>query len=181
MKKILAILAFCCGTVQAQTATIEYSSAEGLNGKPGATGYLVKWTTPMTKDIDWDFQMTTSQAEVSNNVSTRVEAGLVPKHNLGWARFSTKFAVGQRMNSSGDSSYYVIQPALIIPLDDKFSLRVAYRYRDAFDRSVADNTGTARLGINYSLTKKDSVGIRYDRMRGDSNQNSWNFSYSRRF
>ncbi len=183
MKKILAILTLLLGYTgaYAQSATVEYSAAEGLNGKPGAAGYLVKWTTPMNRQVDWDLQMTTAQADLSNSVSTRVEVGLVPKYDLGWARFTTKLAVGTRMNSSGDSNYYVIQPGLAIPLNDRFGLRLAYRFRESFESSVADTTRTARLGVNYNLSTKDSLGVRYDRVRGDSNQNSWNFSYTRRF
>jgi hypothetical protein len=183
MKKLLACLAVSLSAIsaQAQTATVELSSVEGLNGRPGATGYLVKWTTPMVKDVDWDFQLLSSQSDRTNSVSTRAEIGLVPRYDLGWARFSTKVAVGKRMNSTGESNYYSMEPALTVPLNQSFSVRAGYRFREAFESSVADTTKTARLGLNYHLSTKDTVTLRYDRQRGDSEQNSWNLAYTRRF
>ena len=44
-----------------------------------------------------------------------------------------------------------------------------------------DTTDTVRVGLSYALTKKDSIGVRYDRVRGDSFNHSYNLSYTRSF
>jgi len=35
--------------------------------------------------------------------------------------------------------------------------------------------------LSYALTNKDSVGIRFDRVTGDSTNHSYNLSYTRSF
>lgn len=182
MKKLLAALTLSlAGLAQAQQATIEYSTSEAMNGRPGSTGYLVKWNTPLTKGVDWDFQMLSSQTDRTNSVSTRAEIGLVPKYDLGWARVNTKIALGKRFNSSGESNYYSIEPSIRVPVVNDWSVRVGYRFREALDSSVADTTKTLRVGVGYDITKKDSVLLRYDLQRGDSDQNLWALAYTRRF
>jgi hypothetical protein len=35
--------------------------------------------------------------------------------------------------------------------------------------------------MSYALTKQDAVGVRYDQVRGDTNQNNLAFNYTRKF
>ena len=70
---------------------------------------------------------------------------------------------------------------MIVPLGQGFSTRIGYRYRAAFDSGIADTTRTARVGVTYALTKKDAFTLRYDQQRGNSEQNSVNFAYTRSF
>jgi len=183
MKKLLAtaILGLASVTVMAGSATVEYSNVEGVNGAKNGTGYLVNWSDSITKNLDGGFQMTTAQTDGTNAVSTRVEVNLTPKYDLGMATAYFKGTYGTKLNSSGTTDYYAVEPGVIVPLNDKFSVRAGYRYRAAFDDKIADTTRTERLGVTYALTKTDAFTIRYDRQRGDNNQNSWNFAYTRGF
>lgn len=183
MKKLLAtaILGLASLTAVAGTATIEQSNVEGVNGAKNGTGYLVNFNENITKTLDGGFAMTTAQTEGSNSVSTRVEASLTPKYNLGFASGYIKGTVGLKLNSLGSNEYYAVEPGIVIPLGNSLSTRLGYRYRAAFDSGIADTTRTARAGVTYALTKKDAVTVRYDRVRGDTNQNSWNFAYTRSF
>ena len=61
------------------------------------------------------------------------------------------------------------------------SAKLGWRYREAFNNVNADTTRTWRAGLSYDLTKKDAVGVRYDRMRGDTNQNIVAVNYTRSF
>ena len=142
---------------------------------------MINFAVPVTKTLDGGFQMVTSQTDGTNSVSTRVETFLNPKYDLGFASAYLRTAVGTRLNSAGSSEYYAVEPGVVVPLGSGVSTRIGYRYRAAFDSGVADTTETARLGVSYALTKKDAFTVRYDRVRGDSNQNSWNLAYTRGF
>jgi hypothetical protein len=183
MKKLLAtaILGLASLTAVAGTATVEYSDVEGVKGAKNGAGYMVNWNENITKTLDGGFQMSTAQTEGSNSVSTRVEASLTPKYNLGFASGYIKGSVGVKLNSQGSNEFYAVEPGVIVPLGGGFSTRLGYRYRAAFNSAIADTTETARLGVTYALTKKDAFTVRFDRMRGDTNQNSWNFAYTRGF
>jgi hypothetical protein len=184
MKKLLAtaILGLASLTAIASgRATVEQSSSEGVNGAKNSSGYMINYSVPIAKTIDGGFQMSTAQSDGTNSVSSRVEASLTSKYALGFGTAYLKGAVGTRLNSSGDSEYYAVEPGVVIPLGNNLSTRIGYRYRAAFNSAVADTTETARVGVTYALTKKDAFTVRYDRVRGDSNQNAWNFAYTRGF
>jgi hypothetical protein len=183
MKKLLAtaILGLASLTAAAGTATVEYSDVEGVNGAKNGTGYMINFNENITKTLDGGFQMTTAQTDGTNSVSTRVEASLTQRYALGFGTAYIKGAVGTRLNSSGTSEYYAVEPGISVPFGNKFSTRVGYRYRAAFDSGIADTTRTGRIGVTYALTPQDALTVRYDRQRGDSNQNSTNFAYTRRF
>ena len=183
MKKLLAtaILGLASLSAMAGSATVEYSDVEGVNGAKNGKGYLVNWNENITKNLDGGFQMTTAQTDGTNAVSTRVEASLTPKYALSFGTVYFKGSIGTKLNSSGTTDYYAVEPGVILPLGNGFSTRVGYRYRSAFDSGIADTTRTARVGVTYALTQKDAFTVRYDRQRGDSQQNSWNFAYTRGF
>ena len=65
--------------------------------------------------------------------------------------------------------------------DSGFSTKIGYRIRNAFQVSNLDHTNTARVGLSYAFNKQDSVALRYDRVRGDQEQNLWALSYIRSF
>ena len=190
MKKLLAIAILGLASLTAMAneitgaggrATVEYSNVDGVNGAKDGKGYLVNWNQNITKNLDGGFQMTTSQTDGTNSVSSRVEGSLTPKYDLGFATAYVKGSIGVRLNSLGSNEFYAVEPGVVVPLGYGFSTRVGYRYRAAFNSSIADTTETARVGVTYALTKKDAFTVRYDRQRGDSQQNSWNFAYTRGF
>ena len=183
MKKLLvtAILGLASLTAMAGQGTVEYSNVDGVNGAKNGKGYLVNWNENITKNLDGGFQMSTAQTDGTNSVSTRVEGSLTPKYNLGFATAYFKGSIGVKLNTLGANEFYAVEPGVVVPLGYGFSTRIGYRYRAAFNSSIADTTETARVGVTYDLTKQDAVTVRFDRMRGDTDQNSWNFAYTRRF
>jgi hypothetical protein len=183
MKKLLAtaVLGLASLTAMAGSATVEYSDVEGVNGAKNGTGYLINWNENITKNLDGGFQMSTAQTDGTNSVSTRVEASLTPKYDLGFGTAYFKGSIGTKLSSIGAKEFYAVEPGIIVPVYGPVSIRAGYRYRAAFESGVADTTRTERLGVTYALTKKDAFTVRYDRQRGDSDQNSWNFAYTRGF
>lgn len=183
MKKLLAtaVLGLASLSAMAGSATVEYSAIDGVGSAKNGTGYLINFSDSITKNLDGGFQMSTAQTDGTNAVSTRVEVNLTPKYDLGMATAYFKGTYGTKLSTAGTTDYYAVEPGVVVPLNDKFSVRAGYRFRSAFDDKVADTTRTARLGVTYALTKKDAFTVRYDRQRGDSEQNSWNLAYTRNF
>jgi hypothetical protein len=183
MKKLLAtaILGLASLTATAGTATVERSNVDGVSGAKNGAGYMVNFNDSITKTLDGGFQMSTAQTDGTNSVSTRVETSLTSKYALGFGTAYVKGSVGLKLNSSGSTEFYAVEPGVIVPLGNGFSTRIGYRYRAAFDSGIADTTRTARVGLTYALTKKDAFTLRYDQQRGNSEQNSVNFAYTRSF
>lgn len=182
MKKLLAILTLAMIGVSAQAGTfiVEYSPTQGI-GRPDGTAYLIKVGESISKNVELDFQMVTAQTDGTNAVSTRLETGLTPRWDFGPGKFYTKFALGRKLDARGNKDYYGVEPGYILPLTNRASIRYGFRYRDGIGDDLGERTDTHRLGVEYKLTKFDALNVRFDRQRGDSNQNSWNFAYIRRF
>jgi hypothetical protein len=63
-----------------------------------------------------------------------------------------------------------------------FTGKIGYRYRSAFDSTAyGDQTNTWRTSVSYALTKKDEIGVGFDKVRGDNKQDSWAVKYTRGF
>jgi hypothetical protein len=118
-------------------------------------------------------------------LTTRAEAGLTGAYPVAGISLYTRAAVGEKFTGSttyGNFGYYSVEPGVLVPIGKTgLTARVGYRFRSAFDTANNDTTRTSRAGVSYTLTKKDTIGVRYDQMRGDSNQNVWAFNYSRSF
>jgi opacity protein-like surface antigen len=183
MKKLLitTLLALASLSAVAGTATIEYSSIEGLNGGKDGTGYLFQVSETVAKNLDLSAQMLTTQSDGTHTLGSRVEVGITPKLPTAFGTLYTKVSVGEKLTSAGPKEYYAVEPGITVPVTDNISVRAGYRYRVAFDSAINDTTRTERLGASYALTKQDSLTVRFDRQRGDSQQNSWNFAYTRSF
>jgi hypothetical protein len=184
MKKLVIglVMAAASALALADNVIIEGSSVNGLNGGKDSNGVLMKYGKTLNKNLEADFQYQTSQTEGTNSMSTRLELGLTPSYSLGSVKLYTKVAVGEKYNTTGNFAYTSIEPGIIVPLGNGFSTRVGYRYRDAIDSAkFADRTGTLRVGVKYDFSKQDAVNLRFDRVRGDQDQNIWALSYIRSF
>lgn len=181
MKKLLAIALLGLASVaNAGSFIVETSQVDGMARADG-TGYMIQVSESVAKNLDASAQITVAQTDGTNAVSSRYELGLSPKYNLGFGTFYTKFAAGQKLSSSGNKDYYGIEPGIIVPFAQNWNVRYGFRFRDGLGGSTGERTNTHRLGVGYDFTKSDSINVRYDRQRGDSEQNSWNLAYIRRF
>jgi hypothetical protein len=181
MKKMLAVaLLALAGAANAGSFIVEYSPVKGI-GRPDGTGYLIKAGENITKNVELDVQAAIAQSDGTNAVSTRLETGLTPRFDIGFGTFYTKFGLGRKLDARGNKDYFGIESGVIVPLNNKISLRYGYRYRDGLGGDTGERTDTHRLGASYNLTKTDAINVRFDRQRGDSEQDSWNFAYIRRF
>lgn len=187
MKKLLAILGLTMASqVFAGSATIEGQTIKNVNGSANQANYSLTVREDIIKGrLVGDVGLSQTTTDGANNLnSSRLEAGLIPQADLGFARPYVRVAVGQKFTTTADYSYYSVEPGVNVPVAATgLTARVAYRFRTAFENPnlANDTTRTWRAGVFYAVTKLDTIGVRYDRINGDADQKVWAVNYTRGF
>lgn len=184
MKKILAILALgLSSSVFAASVGLEYQNINGVQGSPDQKAYELNVKDNFNKNFAGDVKFTNTVTDNTNALTTRLEAGLTAQNTYGAFTPYTRLGVGQKFSNTTDFTYYSIEPGVkaTVKYFPGLTARVGWRFRDAFDSANNDTTRTWRAGLDYAVTSKDTVGIGYDSVRGDSNQNIFKVNYSRGF
>jgi hypothetical protein len=186
MKKLLAIatLVASFGAMAADSFTVEGQHIN--NNGAAAQGQTV---LGIKKDINsvfaGDLAFSNAQTEGTNSLSTRLEAGVAGTMPLvDGINGYTRVALGQKYTNTTNFSYYSIEPGVTaaVPGVAGLTAKVGLRFRSAADSGLYnDQTHTVRAGVSYALSKVDSVGIRYDRVKGDNDQKVWAVAYTRNF
>jgi len=187
MKKILAILALATsGAAFAGSVTIEGQSING-QGSADQQNFNMTARGSINQNFTAHTQVSTTQTDGTNAVSTRLEVGVTGQVGLfGPVSGYTTVAVGEKYSTAGTGNfaYYSVEPGLTAPIGNTgLTAKVGYRFRTALeDVNVnKDTTQTIRAGVSYAVTKQDSVGVRYDQVRGDVKQNIVAVNYTRSF
>jgi len=187
MKKIFAILALAVSSSAfAATATLEYQDINGVQNTPSDQRNI---NLTVKEAINANFAGDVQLSNTWNNTATsdaassfRAEGGLTGSTTLvGPLSGYTRVAVGQKFTTTTNFTYYSVEPGVTMPLGAGFSAKVGYRFRNAFDTANNDTTRTWRAGLGYAINKNNAVGLGYDQVRGDSNQNIVKVSYTRGF
>jgi long-subunit fatty acid transport protein len=187
MKKILAILAMAVsGSVFAASATLEYQNINGVQNTPNDQRNI---NLTVKESINSNFAGDVQLSNTWNNTATstaansfRAEGGLTGSAALfGPLSGYTRVALGQKFTTTNNFTYYSVEPGVTMPLGAGFSAKVGYRFRNAFDTANNDTTRTWRAGVAYDINKNNTVGVGYDSVRGDSNQNVVKVNYTRGF
>jgi len=187
MKKILAILAMATisSGVFAASAQLEYQNIDGVKGTSNATQYQLTVKEQITTSFAGDVSFSNQVKDTTQSLSSRAEAGLTGSYPVAGISLYTRAAVGEKFTGSttyGNFGYYSVEPGVLAPIGKTgLTARLGYRFRSPFDTANNDTTRTWRAGLSYDLTKKDTIGVRYDQMRGDSNQNAVAVNYTRSF
>ena len=183
MKKIaLAALLALSSTAFAGSITLEGQDQLGDKGAKNSTNYQVSVKESINKMFAGDVSFTNYQQHQTEALSTRIEAGVTGSVPVGPVGVYTRVALGEKYNNTGNFAYYSIEPGVTYTVG-AVTAKVGYRYRTAVvDPNVSnDTTDTVRAGVSYAVTNKDAVGFRFDRVRGDSTNHSYNISYTRSF
>jgi len=183
MKKfaIVALLAFA-SFANAASVTLEGQDQLGDKGAKNSSNYQLTVKESITTNFAADVGFTNYQQNKTEALSTRLETGVTGSFPVGPVGVYTRVAVGEKYTNGANFAYYSVEPGVTYTLGQA-TAKVGYRYRTAMvDPNVyGDTTDTVRVGLSYALTKKDSIGVRYDRVRGDSFNHSYNLSYTRSF
>ena len=185
MKKILfAALALMTSLAFAGSVTVEGTNYNTLNGGADQKGALISFSENINKTFSVQTAVSTIQTETSNAIGSRLEAGVTATVPLfGPVVGSTKVALGQKYSTKGQFTYYLVEPAIAVPLSNSLTAKVAYRFRTAAENPNVNNdtTQTVRVGLNYDINKEYTVGTRYDRVTGDSRQDAVSINFTRSF
>jgi outer membrane autotransporter protein len=185
LKKLFFILAMLSvGVANANGfGALEYSGRSGVDGTADSTAYKVTIGTALTDNLKVDLSNQFRQNDGTNsNNQTRLESGLtyiqpVAKNLTAYGRV----AVGEKFTTTNDFAYYSIEPGVKYAVTPSLSVRAAYRYRNAFNGDNADRTNTFRLGTEYAISHKYTVGLGFDRLRGDTDYNATNVILGMKF
>ena len=185
MKKILAILVMAIsGSVYAASATVEYQDQTGVKGTTNSSLYLLSVSENINKNfsaaITSNFGAKDSTGAVSNS---RIEGSVTGRTKIGFFNPYVRLGVGEKFTTTTNYAYYSAEPGVTAPVGNTgLTARLGNRNRSAFDATAkSDTTNTWRLGLSYAVTKQDTIGVRYDQVRGDTNQNNLAFNYTRNF
>lgn len=185
MKKLVlfAALLLTNAVAYAGSFTAEYTDAQGVKGGADQVQMMISIKENINKNISVDGKIQNTQTTGSSALSTRVELGTAYTTPLFGVNPYVRLAIGNKYKNTGDFTYYSVEPGVVFPTGiDKLTGRMAWQFRTAFDSvATADTTHMWRAGVSYAVTKQDSVGVRYDNMRGDASSNSWNLVYTRNF
>lgn len=185
IKSVIAVatLAICGAAIAESSVNVQFFNQEA-QGTGASSHYIVTgFKTSLTDKIAVDVASTQQQADATNLVTNRWEAGLSGKvAEVGPLTFSVRGATGIKVKSGVQSfGYYSVEPGVSVALPAGFSASYGYRYRDAYEVSNADRTTTNRYTVSYNITKNDKVSLRRDDVRGDGANTATGLIYTRSF
>ena len=184
MKKIATIAALMAATTLASAAniTVEGQIQNGDRGARDSDNYALSVQQSLNKTFAADIGFTAFQQDGTKALSNRLEAGVTGTVPVGPVNLYTRAAFGEKFTNGANFGYYSVEPGVVYNFTNKLSGKVGYRFRNGFgDNGNLDTTHTARAGVSYAVTKQDTVGVRYDQVRGDTFNHSFNFAYTRSF
>lgn len=181
MKKILAIVALAAtGLAYADSVSLEGQHINNV-GASAQTQYVLGVKKDLTSMFAADVSFANAQTDGTNALSTRLEAGLTSTMPVGPVNVYTRAATGEKYTNTTSFGYYSIEPGVAVPFG-ALTAKVGYRYRSAYDSDVNnDQTHTMRYSLSYALSRADTIGVRYDRVKGDNDQKITAVTYTRSF
>jgi hypothetical protein len=181
MKKILAIVALAAtGLAYADSVSLEGQHIDNV-GASAQTQYVLGVKKDLTSMFAADVSFANAQTDGTNALSTRLEAGLTGTMPVGPVNVYTRAATGEKYTNTTSFGYYSIEPGVAVPFG-ALTAKVGYRYRSAYDSDVNnDQTHTMRYSLSYALSRADTIGVRYDRVKGDNDQKITAVTYTRSF
>ena len=149
MKKILAILALAIsGSVFAGSVSFEGQDVNG-QGSADQKNFNVTARGSINQNFTAHTQVSTSQTDGTNAVSTRLEVGVTGQVSLvGPVSGYTTVAVGEKYSSAGAGhfAYYSVEPGVTAPIGNTgLTAKVGYRFRTAMENTNVNNDTTQTL------------------------------------
>lgn len=137
---------------------------------PNRQGANFVFGTKIFNNLTWDINNQFRAENGQNgNESNRLETGIAGQYGITQdIAFYTRGAVGYKYTDATDHTYYSIEPGIKLQVTSPLVVKVGYRFRDSFSSSNNDQTNTARLGAEYTLTDRTAITAGLDRSWGDS-------------
>lgn len=187
MKKtvLAAVMALATIGASAQSLTVDGQYFEPKSGSDTRQiGLTYKTAINPVFAVDGTVQFSQESAGTYKTTG-RAEVGLTAqKQFIGPFDGFARLAVGQKSASGVEGFGYHSQEVGAIwntPVNG-LSAKVGYRWRDSFADGRGDTSETRRYAVSYALTKKDTVGVRYDDVyKGDGKGTATAVFYTRKF
>jgi len=180
---LLATLLAFAGVASAQSSVTATYGVQDLVPNT-AQNHIANFTakTAINSTFAVDAGILTTTGDISNAITNRYEAGLTGKYELtSVVAADLRVATGIKQKSGvNDFTYYSLEPGVNAKFGD-ITARVAWRYRDAYQDTNADQSRTMRYALGYNVTAKDKVTVGYDTLRGDGANNTTYVAYTRSF
>jgi len=185
-KALLVVLALFALVAQAEDTTknfghIQYAyrntiddNANDPNRQGGGISLGHKFSNRSQIDLVSQFRI---QNGNTTNTMGRAEVGVTLSEGYYYLRGAT----GLKNTSTDSVGYYSIEPGLKFKLNNQWTTKVGYRFRDAYNESANDRTTTFRLGADYNLDERSSLTAMYDRSSGDIDFDGINLGYYFKF
>ena len=189
VKLMVASLVMVAGAATAGAySTLELSSEEKRASGDDSVKYGLVVGVKAAGGMDYSVKVDSSQAEVGNgDLSNGVEARM-KKSFAGISDFDVKpyigVRLGQKIKSDESFSHYAVDYGVKFPIiGNVVHLDVGGRYRNAFDTVNEFKSNRGHALVSWTMTKQDTVGVRYSQAYGDSGEekNAWRLSYTRSF
>lgn len=190
MKKIVilaGLLASLCvaGEVFATSATLEFQSIDNVPVKTtDQTNFNFTVRENVLKNLTGDVQFSQTNSDGTQGLSSsRIETGWTPTYTINeYFRLYARETIGEKYTSTTHNSYWSAEPGVTIPFGStNLTAKLAWRFRTGFSDTALDTTRTWRVGLAYAVTSKDTIGVRYDRVQGNSDQRIMAVNYTRGF
>lgn len=178
-----ATLIAVTGLASAQSVSLGFAAKElDAGGQTHISSFSVK--QKLLANVSGDIVTTAEQNDSTKALTNRYELGLTYSQKLvSTVTGDFRVAHGYKIKSGSDTTtYYSLEPSVTAKIQDTpLSVRVGYRWRNAWESNVADNTETTRLAVIYDLTAKDKLSLGRDSVRGDAAGNVTSLVYTRAF
>lgn len=164
--------------------SIEYNFRDGYGVDDGTrvNGYSLNLGTYVTETTSVDIGTKFRQDNTTSDTTNRLELGLTQYVPITcWLKLYARGAVGTQFDNTDDFNYYSVEGGGVVPLSDKWSVKLGYRYRDATEQDIAYETKTIRASLTYAVSENASVFLGYDRFSGDTDVNGVNLGYAFKF
>jgi hypothetical protein len=196
MKKIFAILALAATTSAFADSGVSFEfERERGTASPNTMSNTIKVAPYVKLDngvkLDLQFGGSRDDGQVSGNnnaLENTIEARAQRMYEVyPGLKLGARVGIGQVVNGTNsagktvDFGYYTITPKAEYAFNDKLSALASFRFRNGFSDSDNYLTRTAKAGLGYNVTKKDTVEVQYFQKRGDQSVNGVELAYSRSF
>lgn len=208
MKKLFTLLVWLTSTsVFAADATFGWSTwsgagpGNGINTMANQQGPFTRFSDSISKNFSADVLMTGGQYNkppvaglssdnANNGLSYAVQLGVTGKYPiklpvLGDAKVYTRVGVGAIAVGPTQWYRYNIEPGIVFPIGNtETTAKFGVRYQDNFvagNMWNKDTSKTIRVALSHPITKLDSIGVGYDRQRGDWSADIWSLALTHTF
>lgn len=183
MKFIFTLFILLATATAAQADSINFQLGDQTNSNGTSSNvYTIKYIHDVNKNLDVGVMINNSRNTSTEGVvslyeiSTRYKIPVVNK---------TAIYIGPTLGSlqpSGvDSKNYLgLEFGAMTKITDRIGLRADYTKMTGINVDTMDNT-YSRIWASYDLTKKNTIGIRRDFMRGDLEFDTWSLMFQHRF